>query len=404
MNISNIKDCYGCGVCATACPKKIIKIEFNESGFYEPRIDDLTLCIDCSLCTKVCSFIHDDISLKNKQISSYAAWSNDEIIRSECSSGGVAFELSKYLLTRDFKVCAVRYNTEKNRAEHYVASTLEELWPSMGSKYIQSYTLEAFQKINIHEKYLVTGTPCQIDSFRRYIQLKKMENNFVLMDFFCHGTPSIKLWKKYLVYVEKKIGKISYVSWRNKLTGWHDSWAIAAKSDSDSCISDISCDKLKKINYYSRLSKHDVFYTIFLNDSCLGKACYNNCKYKYKNSAADIRIGDLWGKTYYNDEKGTSCAISFTNQGDKLLKELNCTLIQHPFHIVAEGQLKFNPKYKKNYNKIRTKMFDEVSTIEDVYKMVNRQALISFFFNRLRNPHRTISNILKRMKHIFIKR
>ena len=36
-NISNIHDCYGCGVCATVCAKQIISIELNGDGFYEPR-------------------------------------------------------------------------------------------------------------------------------------------------------------------------------------------------------------------------------------------------------------------------------------------------------------------------------------------------------------------------------
>ena len=98
---------------------------------------------------------------------------------------------------------------------------------SIGSKYIQSYTEEAFKRIKRKEqKYLITGTPCQIDSFRRYIQRFHCEDNFVLLDFFCHGVPSMLLWKKYTEWAEKKVGKITYASWRNKWTGWHDSWAM----------------------------------------------------------------------------------------------------------------------------------------------------------------------------------
>ena len=64
----------------------------------------------------------------------------------------------------------MRYNTELARAEHYIATTIDELRPSIGSKYIQSYTINGFSSINRKQKYLVTGTPCQIDSFRRYIR------------------------------------------------------------------------------------------------------------------------------------------------------------------------------------------------------------------------------------------
>lgn len=37
-NISDIKNCYGCGVCAAACPRNIIQIRLNKKGFYEPYI------------------------------------------------------------------------------------------------------------------------------------------------------------------------------------------------------------------------------------------------------------------------------------------------------------------------------------------------------------------------------
>ena len=38
-NISDIKNCYGCGVCAAACPRNIIQIRLNKKGFYEPYIN-----------------------------------------------------------------------------------------------------------------------------------------------------------------------------------------------------------------------------------------------------------------------------------------------------------------------------------------------------------------------------
>ena len=34
-NISHIRNCYGCGVCATVCAKKIIEITLNKDGFYD---------------------------------------------------------------------------------------------------------------------------------------------------------------------------------------------------------------------------------------------------------------------------------------------------------------------------------------------------------------------------------
>lgn len=346
-NIANIHDCYGCGVCATVCAKQIINIELNGDGFYEPRITDESKCTSCGLCLDVCAYSHDDLSLKDRCIKSYGAWSKDEAVRRKCSSGGVGFELGRTLIGEGYKVCGVRYNAEANRAEHYIATTVEELIPSIGSKYIQSYTVDGFKAIDRKQKYLVTGTPCQIDSFRRYLQKFKKEDNFVLMDFFCHGVPSKLMWDKYVKWAEAKVGKLTYVSWRNKFTGWHDSWAMAI--DGTEHGEPVNWHesynlliKGEKSYLNSRLSQGDMFYRLFLGNKCLGKACYNQCRFKYAHSAADIRLGDMWGNIYAEDHNGVSACISFTKIGDDVLSKINCEMIEYSFDQVAEGQLK-NP-------------------------------------------------------------
>lgn len=344
-NISEIKDCYGCGVCATICPKNIISISLNADGFYQPEVFDEDKCIDCGLCLNVCAFHNKGLALQETSIRSYAAWSNEPAVRRKCASGGAGFEIGRTLINKGYKVCGVKYNAEKQRAEHFIATTVEELVQTAGSKYIQSYTLEGFKAINRRDKYLVTGTPCQIDSFRRLIQKWRVEDNFVLLDFFCHGVPSMLMWKKYTQSVEKITGPITYASWRNKLTGWHDSWAMAidgeAKGEKVNWHDSYNMLIRGKKNYYnSRRSQGDLFYKFFLGNICLGKACYKHCKYKYNHSSADIRIGDLWGSAYEKNEDGVSAAIAFTEKGNDVLKQTNCSLIEHPFEVVAEGQMK----------------------------------------------------------------
>lgn len=318
----------------------------NRDGFYRPRIVYQDKCIHCGLCLKVCAFNHAVVaqSADTCQEQGWAAHSNDEIVRLHCSSGGIGFEIGRLLLDSGFKACGVRYNPEKRRAEHFIADTEEAFRLSVGSKYIPSYTAEAFSQINRQEKYLVTGTPCQIDSFRRYIKHYQVEDHFVLLDFFCHGVPSLRLWDKYLSEVEAKIGKVAFVSWRNKATGWQDSWAVCADVDRESLDWHDSYEIIisKGHTYQSRLTAGDLFYKYFLGNVCLNECCYKDCKYKMANSAADIRIGDFWGKTYANENKGTSAVIAFTQKGADILAALSdnaCTIRAESVDIVTEGQM-----------------------------------------------------------------
>ena len=346
MNISNIHSCYGCGVCAIACGKKIIDIRLNSDGFYEPYISEPSKCSDCGLCVEVCSYSHSSTTLQEQPKVAYAAWSKEEGVRRVGASGGAGFEIGRYLIGQGYKAIAVRYDIGRQRAVHFVAGSVEEFVASMGSKYIQSYTLDGFKAVNRKDKFFVTGTPCQIDSLRRYIRKFRCEGNFVLMDFFCHGVPCAHVWNKYVREKEKELGNIEFVAWRNKLNGWHASWAMVlegkeAKGESvDWHDSYNLLIKEKKGLINSRWAKGDNFYNMFLGNNCLGKACYKQCKFKYNHSSADIRIGDMWGDTYKDNEKGVTACVAFTLRGADVLQQCNCELVAYPFEQVAEGQIK----------------------------------------------------------------
>lgn len=351
MNISGIHNCYGCGVCAISCAKKIINIRLNNEGFYEPFITDSSKCTNCGLCRDVCAYCHDDLASKPSLIKGYGSWSNEPGVRRKSSSGGTGYEIGRYLIKNGYAVIGVRYNVQNNNAEHYIARSQEDLIQSMGSKYIPSYTLGAFKEIDRKKRYLITGTPCQIDSFRRYIKKFRCEDNFILLDFFCHGVPSMLLWNKYSKWAEQIVGKLAYVSWRSKFTGWHDSWAMAI--DGDKYGNPIDWHegynmliRGKKSYLNSRLSQGDMFYHLFLSDYCLGKQCYTKCKYKHLNSSADIRIGDMWGQCYQQNDLGVTGLLVLTEKGSNILDKLNknCIFEAQDISLVVEGQMETPPQ------------------------------------------------------------
>lgn len=323
MNISHIRDCYGCGLCSTVCVHKIIDIRLNSDGFFEPVMVNPSACTECGMCVSVCAY-DNDISFP-KPLHSYAAWSNNPDVRKKSTSGGVSTELAHHFILQGYKFCGVRYNSKKNQAEHFIAENFDEVNAAIGSKYLQSFTQDAFKKINRKEKYIVVGTPCQIGSFRRYIQKFRCECNFILVDFFCHGVPSKLMWDKYLSEHQNGIGKIIFASWRNKQKGWRNSYCITLEGES---------------GMHQSWNGTDDFFAMFLGDACLGKACYDKCKFKYSNSSADIRIGDFWSPKYEGVKEGICAVIAFTEKGIVALRSSNLHLEEQSFDDVAEGQMR----------------------------------------------------------------
>ena len=391
-NIGQIRNCFGCGVCAVVCGKKIINVHLNADGFYEPCIKEINACTNCGMCLEVCSFSHDNLSLFDSSIRSYVGWSNDEKTRKKCSSGGVAYEFGKWVLNNGGKVCGVRYNVSKNIVEHYVSSSEEELKETIGSKYIQSYTVDGFidfidkikrcRKYGVETLFLISGTPCQIDSIRRYARMFKIEDNILFLDFFCHGVPSKLIWDKYLFWAKQKTGSITRVSWRNKFTGWHDSWAMELIGD--------------KGHIKSWLSSGDLFYNLFLSDTCLGKHCYEKCRFKYNQSSADIRIGDAWDNTFNENDDGISSIITFTSKGENLIKQSACTIRPIDFNIVAGKQMKENPSQNIWNNIVMCRVKNTSTTIVDIYNIIEIKNKLDTLKRRLANPIRSIQKLISK--------
>ena len=49
--------CKGCGLCAAACPKKIIALDtsvLNAKGYHPAVITDQEKCIACAMCATMC--------------------------------------------------------------------------------------------------------------------------------------------------------------------------------------------------------------------------------------------------------------------------------------------------------------------------------------------------------------
>lgn len=97
IQIKDKADCCGCTACASICPKDAIIMEPDILGFKYPSVD-LSKCIDCGLCEKVCAFNENyDKSLNLEEPEIYAARHKD-IHEIETSRSGATFiAISDYI-------------------------------------------------------------------------------------------------------------------------------------------------------------------------------------------------------------------------------------------------------------------------------------------------------------------
>jgi 2-oxoglutarate ferredoxin oxidoreductase subunit delta len=49
--------CKGCGLCTTACPKKIVVLmtdKLNKKGYHTAHVFEIEKCIGCAMCAVMC--------------------------------------------------------------------------------------------------------------------------------------------------------------------------------------------------------------------------------------------------------------------------------------------------------------------------------------------------------------
>ena len=147
----------------------------------------------------------------------------------------------------------------------------------------------------------------------------------------------------------------------------------------------------------SRMSQGDMFYRMFLSDSCLGKACYERCKFKYNRSSADIRIGDLWGEAYRDNRDGVSTAIAFTPIGDDILHRCDSILVPHSMEVVAEGQMSVAPSRPPYYERLKKRLNNPGSTIQEVEAIVKKEQNRQRMKRICKSPLAAIKRVIKKM-------
>jgi len=292
----------------------------NAEGFLYPEID-MVKCINCGLCAKICPVLNPLYS-NFKDPECYAVMASDEI-RKDSASGGVFPVLAyKFLENCGFVAGAV---WKDNRVIHIVSDKKEDIERMRGSKYLQSSLencyLDIKELLNQSKTVLFTGTPCQVAGLKA--SLKKDYENLTTVEIICHGTPSPKVFRKYLEEILNDDEQFINTNFRDKVNGWQNSSVTTTTSK----------------RTFSVPARKDIFKQIFLENLCLRPSC-GECKFNKMPRQADLTIGDFWGIGKFskklNDKKGTSVVLVNSEKGQTLLNS-----VQEDFKMITKVPLKY---------------------------------------------------------------
>lgn len=318
------KKCSGCTACKTICPVNAIKMIPDDEGFGVPVINK-DICVDCGVCIKVCPA--DNGVSKDKRIDneSYAVrWTN--AVRKKSASGAFFPAVAKYFIEeKQGYVCGCVLD-DSLAPIHIVSNKWDDVVRMQDSKYVQSNMEECYSEIiELLQKgkwVLFTGTSCQAAGLLSLIQTRKINrDHLLLVDFFCHGVPSPRIWKDYIkFYHEEKRRQVVGCRFRSKKYGWGE------KARGSSYLNCIQYTKRRKVKYDNYSYAARMWRTIFFSNICIRQYCYT-CPYATVNKPADITMGDFWGidgiLKDFDDGKGCSAVILRTEYARKVFDELS---------------------------------------------------------------------------------
>lgn len=394
INIIDKKDCVGCNACVQRCPKQCISMQEDEQGFLYPKVD-LSLCIDCHLCEKVCPVINQ--AEPRKPIETFAAKNTDEKVRMTSSSGGIFYALAKKIIEEGGVVFGAKFN-DKWEVVHDYAETLEGVKAFQGSKYVQSRIGETFiqaeQFLKSGRKVMFTGTPCQIAALGLFLR-KDYSNKLLKVDVVCHGVPSPRIWRDYLFFIGKK--ELLYndednshenknksfiihnISFRDKQISWND---YSFKLDYE-----IITQNEKHINGFIREHHNANLYSkLFLNNLDLRPSCYK-CPAKNGNSQSDLTLGDFWKVEsllpQFYDKNGISIILNYNNGLDKNIFNGTCFTfpITYKTALFSNSSIILSTPKAKCYNQFWERYV--IGGFESVLMIANW--LKPTLFNRIKN-------------------
>jgi coenzyme F420-reducing hydrogenase beta subunit len=287
-------------------------MQLDAEGFYRPVID-AEKCVQCGACERVCPWNKpvENPNVADVSPKTVAAYAKNESVRLQSSSGGIFTVLAERVLDDGGVVVGVA-QTSPTRFGHIVVENKADLAKQRGSKYVQADVGLVYRvvrsRLKAGRKVLFSGTPCQVAGLYAVLGSVASADLFTV-DIVCHGTPSVKVFEKYVREMEKMgDSALDGVNFRDKSEGW-SGYALLHRFRSG-----------KSVSVYHGRSK---YMRLFLSCICQNTSC-DDCHYRKQPRIADITLGDYWGISKYHpemdDNKGTSVVLLNTEHGKALFE------------------------------------------------------------------------------------
>lgn len=335
--------CTGCYACANKCSVDAITMKADTEGFPMPVIDEET-CIACGACVRSCPVLSPATDRKADIWGVYAAWSHDEKIRYESTSGGIFSELALAWLSQGGVLCGAQYG-EGSKIEHVIVDSAAGVARIRQSKYAQSDMGMCYREIkrllDDSRKVLFCGAPCQCAGLESFLGGERPEN-LLTANFVCRGTNSPKAYAAFLRWLEGQYSScVSRVWFKNKVHGWNRFSTRVEFEDGQ---------------VYSEDRYHDLFIRGYIEQNLYMRACCYSCEFRELGITADITLADFWGVELVDKsldtELGTSLVIVNTERGDDLFQSIKHRIFRErktiedafPGNACLTESPKLNPK------------------------------------------------------------
>lgn len=393
--IDDKHNCCGCAACVQICPHNCISFEEDEYGFNYPLINKSN-CVDCGLCEKVCPVLNK--SEKRKPLKVYAAKNLNDEIRLKSSSGGIFSLLAEFVIKQGGVVFGARFDDDWE-VEHACTETIEGIDSFRGSKYVQSRIGNTYVQVRDFllkgRKVLYTGTPCQIAGLKKY--LRRDYQNLLTVDIVCHGVPSPLIWRTYLREVigvsnsQPCKDVINGISFRDKSSGWKN-YNVLIQGNED--INEQS-NSSKRI-FLHESAQDNLYMQLFLHDYILRPSCFN-CPAKSGTNGSDLTIADYWGisriHSEFDDNKGTSLVLIYTNLGEQVFNSLKLQKISTSYDdgLCANPSIEYSATEKDGYSYFWS-LFSEYKCLSrnKITRLIKPSLIKKIYYKLIRHIYRNI--------------